>query len=234
MALAVQNNNELAEKYSLFIERVVRQVMSRFSIPPTLSSEYLGAAYSGLIEAAERFDESTGVPFEKYAYLRVRGSIIDYIRESCSESSRSAKAAKLIRASDCIAEDFQSIKPRINSDEVDQALAEALDYVAKGALIFRLNYHDYEEEIQQETDITIDQEEQFHSKKIQEALYRSIEDLPAREKQVLISYYFKDRSFQQIGNEIGVSRSWVCRVHAKSLNVLKKLLEERLAQGEWV
>lgn len=39
-------------------------------------------AYLGLIDAVKKYDESRGVPFKSYAYIRIRGAIIDEVRKT--------------------------------------------------------------------------------------------------------------------------------------------------------
>ena len=191
--------------------------------------DYLGAAYTGLIEAIDRYDPDSEVPFEKYAYFRVRGAIIDYIRKSSSLTPREYNAARLLRASDCLSEDFQYIKARIGKADMDQSLAEVLDYAARGGLVFRLNYIDHEEEILDEKYVTQSPEELTIERQVQKIILQSVAELPPREQEIIYSYYFEGKTFQEIGDgPLKASRSWVCRMHSRAIRVLRKKVTDRL------
>ena len=57
--------------------------------------DLMSAAYIGMLEAKERFDKSLGVPFQKFAYLRVRGAVIDQVRKECFLSVSASKHMRL-------------------------------------------------------------------------------------------------------------------------------------------
>jgi RNA polymerase sigma factor for flagellar operon FliA len=222
----------VTEQHGEFAERIVKQVMARYGVSPTFYREYVGAAYTGLLEAAERFDPDENIPFEKYAYLRVRGSVIDHIRQNICESHRSFRAAKLLQASDCLTDDFQQIRSQLNSENIDEALAEVLDYAAKGALIFRLNYFDCEEELSSEITPAQCAEHQALEKELNAILTSAVELMPPREKNIIHMYYYQDYSFQEIAKKLAVGRSWVSRMHSKAIGLLREKMDELMSLQE--
>lgn len=61
------------------VDGVLFELMSRF--PRHVDRENLRAAgLLGLVEASRRFDEETGVPFDRYARVRIRGAMLDATR----------------------------------------------------------------------------------------------------------------------------------------------------------
>jgi RNA polymerase sigma factor FliA len=54
--------------------------------------------------------------------------------------------------------------------------------------------------------------------------------LPEINRVVLEGFYFGGLTLDQIGTKLGLSRSWVCRLHAKSLAMLRKQLTEATAR----
>ncbi|MCW5964621.1 MAG: sigma-70 family RNA polymerase sigma factor [Bryobacterales bacterium] len=56
-------------------------------------------------------------------------------------------------------------------------------------------------------------------------LHEALTRLPEKNQTVLRGYYFEELSLEQIGERLGLSKSWVCRVHAKSLELLREELE---------
>jgi len=55
-------------------------------------------------------------------------------------------------------------------------------------------------------------------------LRRSLSQLPETNRQILEHCYFQGLTLEQIGRKLGLSKSWVCRLHAKSLEMLRKKL----------
>jgi DNA-directed RNA polymerase specialized sigma subunit len=59
----------------------------------------------------------------------------------------------------------------------------------------------------------------------QEAIAAALAQLPAKNREVLRKYYFEDLSLEEIGREMSLSRSWVCRIHAKALALMGESLK---------
>jgi RNA polymerase sigma factor (sigma-70 family) len=51
-----------------------------------------------------------------------------------------------------------------------------------------------------------------------------LSQLPETNRQILEHCYFQGLTLEQIGRKLGLSKSWVCRLHAKSLEMLRKKL----------
>ena len=78
------------------VRHVVLQVAGHF--PRHVDRQELARAGSlGLVEAAQRFDESRGVPFDRFAARRIRGAILDakpqraHVRRMTISRSRSVR-----------------------------------------------------------------------------------------------------------------------------------------------
>ena len=56
----------------------------------------------------------------------------------------------------------------------------------------------------------------------------SLAQLPERNRRVLELFYFEELTLEEIGKKLGLSKSWVCRLHAKSLELLRKQLNQLL------
>jgi RNA polymerase sigma factor (sigma-70 family) len=72
--------NTLVEQYMSFAKKLAYQ--RKRTLPAFVDvDELISAAYMGLIEAADRYDESFNVRFTTYAYPRIFGAIQDHLRE---------------------------------------------------------------------------------------------------------------------------------------------------------
>src|SRR5581483_1341876 len=54
----------------------------------------------------------------------------------------------------------------------------------------------------------------------------SLAQLPERNRMVLELFYFQDMTLEEIGKKLGLSKSWVCRLHARSLELLRTQLSK--------
>jgi DNA-directed RNA polymerase specialized sigma subunit len=62
-------------------------------------------------------------------------------------------------------------------------------------------------------------------------LKRAIASLPAKNREIIERYYFEEVSLEEIGDRMGLSKSWVCRIHAKSLIMLRETLAAQQSKG---
>jgi RNA polymerase sigma factor for flagellar operon FliA len=60
------------------------------------------------------------------------------------------------------------------------------------------------------------------SRRLQEAL----KTLPDKERQLMEMYYFGDKNLEQAGAELGLSKSWACRLHARAVDLLRQAMSD--------
>src|SRR4051812_29474996 len=90
----------LIESHLTLVRQVLSSVAGHF--PRHADREELAqAARLGLVEAAHRYDPERGVPFERWAALRIRGAILDSVRavdfapRTLRSSMRQAESARV-------------------------------------------------------------------------------------------------------------------------------------------
>ena len=54
----------------------------------------------------------------------------------------------------------------------------------------------------------------------------AIQRLPARERQLMELYYFAGKNLEEAGAEMGLSKSWACRLHARAIHLLREALSD--------
>jgi RNA polymerase sigma factor for flagellar operon FliA len=62
------------------------------------------------------------------------------------------------------------------------------------------------------------------SRRLREALAT----LPAKERQLMELYYFADKNLVEAGAELGLSKSWACRLHARAVDLLRRAMDDVL------
>jgi RNA polymerase sigma factor for flagellar operon FliA len=218
---------------------LVRSIVNRVcgSLQPNVSEEDLiGAGTLGLVEAAHRYDPSAGVKFITFAYTRVKGAVVDFLRQNdhLGKAARAQVTAlrKAIR-SFCQANGRKptieelAVEAGLSEQEVLRYLAyEKWDYV--GSLDATLG-DGQEDEGALDGLVPVDPmktpPETAEWRERLERLGRAIEHLPEREKQIIIMYYYEELYMAEMAQLLGISESRVSQLHTRALYNLTRMLE---------
>ncbi|MGH8980135.1 MAG: sigma-70 family RNA polymerase sigma factor [Acidimicrobiales bacterium] len=173
----------------------------------------------GLIDAIERFDPGRQARFETFAVPRIRGSILDAVRAT-DWAPRSVRARARALADAAVTLEAR-LRRAPNNEELREELG--LSHAAFDALTADVLRSDVTELDDRAHDLAADcgdPAEEFERAEESRLLRKCIASLPAREQRVLVLYYFEDRTLKEIGALLGVSESWVCKVHAKAMRTV--------------
>ena len=221
--------DQLILAYQGYVIKIVGQLIRMMNLPLRYADEFISAGYVGLVEAANRFDPSSGASFSNYAMLRIRGAIIDSIRRSSEVSGNAYKVARALRGAHDIRE-LEKDKSFCGKSS-DERLSKILDFVAKGALTFRLSMEEAEAEISELSDSSSRPDIRFEYREKLDILKKVISELPRKERAIIKGYYFEGKSFAQIADEdCSLSRSWVSRIHARAVTLLKERFDDAMRQ----
>ncbi len=190
----------------------------------------------GLIDAIDKYDLDKGVKFETYASLRIRGSIIDSIREmDWVPRSLRQKNKELEKA-------YREVENELghSAEDIDIAnkLKIPLDDFYK--LLNKVNVTSMvslEEFLEQNYEIGMDvpnssqpyrPEREAELTEIKEVLGDAIDKLPEKEKMVLSLYYYEELTLKEISAIMKVSESRISQIHTKAIMRLRgKLARQR-------
>jgi RNA polymerase sigma factor for flagellar operon FliA len=248
-ASVLQRQQELWKKYSetkdqsikeqLIIEYadLVKYVAGRLSIYFGSNVEYddlVGYGVFGLIDAIDKFDLSKKVKFETYASLRIRGAIIDSIREQdWAPRSLRKKGKELERA-------YSELENQLGHSATDQEIADKLGLTIDelNKLLQEVNIsqmislEDYLEQnhetgfdpfsMQRETNLP---EQRMEVVELKEILADSIEKLPEKERTVVTLYYYEELTLKEISLIMKVSESRISQLHTKAIMRMRGKLE---------
>jgi RNA polymerase sigma factor for flagellar operon FliA len=190
-------------------------------LPPLLErKDVQGWAELGLVEAARSFDPTRGIQFKTFAYYRIKGAIYDGLRKMGWYPKGQYQRLRFEMAANEYLKDFSTHAPPRASAE-DQ-LQDLKDLTANVMSCYMLSLEAMPQEpidhqqISAEETVVRDQE--------QSKVRLSMSQLPERNRRVLELFYFEELTLEEIGKKLGLSKSWVCRLHAKSLELLRKQL----------
>ena len=220
----IQRDSVIAQ-YQSFVEGIVGRLMRTMNLPQVLREDFVAAGYLGLVEAAGRFDPNRGHEFRSYAFLRIRGAIIDHIRSSCDLSGRAYRMFRALEVSQELrSTEAEALKPKPQNPR--SRAAEALEHLSKSAVAFVL-VRGSEEALAVEDDGQGDPERALAAKQVSQKIRDAIATLPEKERTIIEQYYFKDRKLVEVAEQYsGLSKSWVSRLHDRALAMLRDALLE--------
>jgi RNA polymerase sigma factor for flagellar operon FliA len=230
--------DDLIIEHDQYLKKIVNKLIRVINIPAHLHDEVWGAAYLGLVEAAQSYDTDKS-EFTTYAYLKVRGAIIDCLRNSSGLGGKAANYVRALQAAHELREDlcFNKEETLAVNEKLKSKykISRALDYISKGALAYKLSMGDVETEVQNKTDGGPSPEEQSNHIREIKVLKNLIENLPKNECMVLTQYYFENKSFAEIARDNdNYTRSWISRLHLKGVERIKKsYLEHRRKESSY-
>ena len=221
---------EECRNYARFL--VVRMVQL-MGLPSRYIDEFVAAAYLGLVEAAERFDHRNDTNFKSFAYLRIRGAVIDSIRANSELTGTAYKYARALQAIQDLGEAEGLSGSEATADPAAE-LGRLLEYAASGALAFKLSMSDAEREVEELVDMDQTPEEQLRSKELRGVFNQLLSELPPQERAVMRGIYVEGKSMGEVGEGLGKgrSKSWVSRLHARGLAMVKQKYLELLETDE--
>lgn len=236
--------NSEEERERLLMEQLpqVRYIARRIHerLPPHVPFEDLvHAGVIGLIDALHKFDRSKHVQFASYAKFRIRGAILDSLREmDWSPRDLRRKARQLEEA-------HNRLRCELGRNPSEQELAAGLgldlhglqlllgelDGLDVGSLKVKSPRDGKEEDLceylpnrPEETPLLLCLRSEMKG-----LLARAIEDLPEKERQVLALYYFEELTMKEVGAVLGVGESRVSQIHSMAVIRLRARLAELTA-----
>lgn len=215
---------ELVKENIPLVKSVVKRFKGRGEYDDLMQ---LGAI--GFIKAIQNFDETYGVRFSTYAVPMISGEIKRFLRDDGAvKVSRWAKTLSQ-KINVFIDEKLKIGEKEPSVDEIAQNFGVEAEQVVfamdTGHYLLSLSSTVGDDDVTLEDKIVGDRSPDEDLDKIM--LKDFIEDLPEREKKVIILRYFRDKTQSEIAAELGVSQVQVSRIECKVLQKLKeKLVEE--------
>jgi RNA polymerase sigma factor for flagellar operon FliA len=199
------------------------------------------AGVIGLIDALNKFDSSKHVQFGSYAKFRIRGAILDSLREMDWGPRELRRKARRVEEAHRKLSLELSRAPTENevAAELGMALKDfqhllgELDSLEVGSLRIESPWDGKEEDLCDYLPNAPEDTPFFrclHSE-MKQLLTRVIGELPEKEQQVLALYYFEELTMKEVGAVIGIGESRVSQIHSLAVVRLRARLEEVMAPG---
>ena len=229
---------QLLIQYLPLVRRVAMRLIS--TLPRSVRLDDLtSAGVVGLLSSLENFDPGLNIKFETFAVNRIRGAMVDSLRElDWVPRSVRQKARQLERTME---ELTQKIGHSPSDSESADAMQLSLDEYRK--LLYETNATilvSLDDSLSSEhgdaamlADLTADtstpsSQDRLEERELHSIIVRSLHDLPDQEKLVLALYYYEELTLKEIGEVLDLTESRVSQIHSKAITDLRASVERRV------
>lgn len=222
------------EAYMPLVHSIASMVSGK-GLPPNIEyDDLVSDGTVGLMKAWENFDPERGVKFETYASYRVRGEMLDGLKNYSPVPYRvqvmvrdlAKKGVNSIVRKGEEKDDELLEKKELTEDEFKLALKRIKKIVSASALMYLLSIQEMSDagiEAQVATEMTPDSETDFSELKLR--IRDEILHLPPLQKQIVELFFHKGLNQRTIAAKLKLSRPKVCRVVNKAIEALKRKLK---------
>jgi len=224
------DRNALIRQYQPLVRKLAHHMMAK--LPANVEvDDLIQVGLMGLTEALSRFEATQGVQFETFATQRIRGAMLDELRENDWASRGTRKSQKEIEVSMRRLEHRLGRSP-LESEiaaDLDMSLADYQSLLAKvrGTQLIYLEDMNHGEDDEDSFldrhmgDTEADPLNVLRDSRLRTALVAAIKNLPEREQFIMSMYYEQDMNLKEIAAVLDVTESRVCQLHSQSIARLR-------------
>lgn len=210
----------------------------KMRVPPNIEMDDLvSSGIVGLLDAFDRFDPSRGIKFKTYAEFRIRGTMLDYLREMDWFPRSVRQSSTRLQNAYARLEALLGRPPE--EEEVAEELKISVDELRKRlAMLSGLSVlsHDEAEEggaggcVQYYLSEAAKNEarEEELLRDLKEVLAKAIDTLPDRERQLIALYYYEDLTMREISEIFHLGEPRICQLHAQAVLRMRGKLRGQL------
>jgi RNA polymerase sigma factor FliA len=213
-----ESKPQILDKYGPYVRSLAAQVRKQFNSQFEMD-ELVAWGQIGLLEAAERYDSRVGANFLTFAHYRIKGAIYDGLRKM---GILKGGVAASERANSYLSNLNDRSSPSRGSTEDD--VRDISSAVAGLAMVYATSLEGNDG--LQVSDEQLPADERIQLEQMRRRVRTAMGKLPEKERKLLDGYYFQNKTLEEAGAEIGQSKSWASRLHARAVETLKQLLED--------
>jgi len=223
------DRDALFHQHVPLVRRIAHHMIAK--LPPNVElDDLIQVGMIGLNDALSRYEVAQGVQFETFASQRIRGAMLDELREGDWMSRSSRKSQKDIEHA------LHRLEQRLGRTPLESEIAAELgmsleDYQAllskvRGTQLVYLEdfHHDDEDEgflDRHVADEGADPMAVLRDQRLRASLVEAIKALPEREQYIMGMYYEHDMNLKEIAAVLGVTESRVCQLHSQAIARLR-------------
>ena len=217
------------------VKLIARRIHERLPVSVSLD-DLISTGILGLIAAIDRYDPAHDVKLKTYAEYKIRGAILDSLRELDWAPRQQRKRAKLIESAIAVLE--QRLQRSPTEDEIanhlNLSMEEYQDWLsdARGLTLGSLENSGTEEEGRDLLRYVSDAEESwpsylFERSELERLLARSIDRMPHIEKTVLSLYYYEELTLREIAQVVDLHESRISQLKSQAILRLRSQMQKQ-------
>jgi RNA polymerase sigma factor for flagellar operon FliA len=224
------DRNALIRQYQPLVHRLAHHMMAK--LPASVEvDDLIQVGLIGLSEALSRYETGQGAQFETFATQRIRGAMLDELRENDWMSRGSRKNQKDIEQA------LRRLEHQLGRSPIESEIAAELglslsDYQSllgkvRGTQLIYLEDMGRSSEDddgfldRHVADNDADPLNLLGDQRLRQALVAAIKTLPEREQFVMSMYYEQDMNLKEIAAVLNITESRVCQLHSQSVARLR-------------
>lgn len=218
------DKEQLVSQYAPLVKRIAYHLMARLPAS-VLADDLIQNGMLGLLDAIGRFEEGMGAQFETYAVQRIRGAMLDGLRENDWLPRGVRREMRRVEAA------IQQLEQQQGRPPTESELAQTLDMPLADYQKLLLDARGHQ--LVYLEDLTGNDDESYLDRHVDAArpdplavledadvrrvLIAAVANLPEREKLVMALYYEEDLNLREIGEVLEVTESRVCQLHSQAI-----------------
>jgi RNA polymerase sigma factor for flagellar operon FliA len=218
----------ILDQFAPLVQRMARQLVSR--LPASVDfDDMVQAGMIGLLDATRRYEDGHGAKFETFATQRVRGAMLDELRQNDWAPRGVRRNRRSIESAIRSLEQRLGRPPREGeiARELEMTLAQYGQFVAASCTTDVVSYDELSGGdgeawlARQQADEGLDPAVRLEERRTRKSVTDSIDSLPAREREVLELYHDRDLNYKEIAAILRVSESRVSQLHTQAVERLR-------------
>jgi RNA polymerase sigma factor for flagellar operon FliA len=224
------DRNALIKQYQPLVRRLAHHMMAK--LPPSVEvDDLIQVGLIGLADALTRYEAAQGVQFETFATQRIRGAMLDELRENDWMSRGSRKSQKDIETA------MRKLEHRLGRSPLESEIAAEMEIplaeyqsllgkVRGTQLVYLEDLTGRSEDDdtyldRHVADSDADPLNMLRDQRLREGLVKAIKSLPEREQYIMSMYYEQDMNLKEIAAVLDVTESRICQLHSQSIARLR-------------
>jgi len=178
--------------------------------------ELVALGQHGLAEAAARYDATRGASFATFAWYRVQGAILDGLRRLTPLPRKAWRKLVALRAA----------KDYLEHQDASPDRAGALATIDRALRAIRTIYMVSLEACDDVAETPVSIEDRIDAERVSTRVADVLSELPASERELIRKHYWDGKDLREAGAELGISRSWSSRLHARAIDRIRDRLAD--------
>ena len=205
------------------VHRIARKIVT-YLRPPLSFEDMISAGVVGLVKASRDYDPSHHTEFKTYAYIRIKGAVIDELRGSSLLPANLSKRIHQARQVSRKILEQTGVSP--TDDELAEKLGITIEELFETFENARAQYFVSLDDFKEDS-ITLGSllpaahtnapDEQIERAELKDKLAEAIQQLSKKQRQLILLYYQRHLTMKQIAEIFEITESRVSQMHASAI-----------------